>query len=69
MLFRKKIEKACRHCIHCTALDEFAVLCSKKGIRPPDFKCRKFYYDPCKRIPAKPKALDVEKYKEYDYSL
>ncbi len=69
MLFRKKIEKACVYCTHCTALDEYAVLCSKKGVKAPDDKCRKFRYDPCKRIPAKAKALDFEKYEEYDYSL
>ncbi len=69
MLFRKKIEKACAYCTHCTALDDYAVLCSKKGVKAPNDKCRKFHYDPCKRIPAKAKALDFEKYKEYDYSL
>jgi hypothetical protein len=31
--------------------------------------CRKFRYDPCKRIPSKPKALDFRKYDEHDFSL
>ena len=41
----------------------------KKGICPIDHACRKFKYDPCKRIPAKAKALDFAKYDEHDYSL
>ena len=68
-LFRKKIEKHCSYCAHGTALDDDTVLCSKKGIRSIDSSCVRFRYDPCKRIPAKPKALDIDKYKEYDYSL
>ncbi len=68
-LFRKKIEKRCGYCAHGTALDEDTVLCAKKGIRPTDGKCRKFLYDACKRQPAKAKALDFEKYDQYDYSL
>lgn len=68
-LFRKKIEKRCEYCTHSTLLDEDTVLCAKKGIRGNDDKCRKFHYDACKRVPVKPKALDFEKYNEYDYSL
>ena len=68
-LFRKKIERRCEYCVHGTRLDEDTILCYKKGIRTIDGKCRKFTYDPCKRVPAKPKALDFDKYQEYDYSL
>ena len=46
------------------------ILCSKKGIvLSSDSACRKFRYDPCKRIPSKPKALDFSKYDEHDFSL
>ncbi len=69
MLFRKKIERACCHCIHCTVLDEEQVLCTKRGLMPVLGKCRKFSYDPIKRVPSKPKALDFEKYDKEDYSL
>ncbi len=69
MLFRKKMVKACAYCIHATMLDEDSVLCSKKGVRSPDQKCRKFYYDPCKRIPPKAKAMDFSKYDGDDFSL
>ncbi len=69
MLFRKKMPRSCAYCLHATKLDEEQVLCIKKGIRSIDGKCRKFSYDPCKRIPVKPKALDLEKYKEEDFTL
>ncbi len=69
MLFRKKIERMCKLCVHCTVLDEETVLCCKKGVRAPLSCCRKFRYDPCKRIPLKAKAPDFSRYEEYDYSL
>lgn len=69
MLFRKKIPKACTYCLYGTQIDQEQVLCIKKGVVPPDGKCRKFCYDPCKRMPLKAKALNFEKYNEDDYSL
>ena len=69
MLFRKKIDRACAYCVYGAKADEDAILCSKKGLRMPDEKCRKFKYDPIKRIPMKAKALDFSKYDERDFSL
>ncbi len=69
MLFRKKITKSCSYCLHGTSIDKDQILCIKKGVVPLCGKCRKFRYDPCKRVPAKPKALDFEQYNEVDYSL
>lgn len=69
MLFRKKIERSCQYCAHSAKLDEESVLCVQKGVVPVTKNCRKFKYDPCKRIPTKAKALDFEKYDEKDYSL
>lgn len=69
MLFRKRIEKSCAYCEYGTKLNDEQVLCIKKGVVTIDKKCRKFQYDPCKRIPPKPNALDFEKYNEEDYSL
>ena len=69
MLFRKKIPRSCSYCLHCTVLDGEQVLCIKKGVVSASKKCRKFTYDPCKRIPVKAKALDFTKYSEEDFSL
>ena len=44
-------------------------LCMKKGVVALEGKCRKFCYDPCKRLPLKAKAPDFEKYDQDDISL
>lgn len=69
MLFRKKIDPSCSYCTRSAKLADGQVLCSKKGIISGDGKCMSFRYDPFKRIPSKPKALDFEKYNQEDFSL
>lgn len=69
MLFRKKIERSCAYCLYGAQLEEDNILCSKKGMKTLEKPCRKFRYDPCKRIPSKPKALDLSKYEAEDYTL
>ena len=69
MLFRKKILRSCSYCSYGTKIDDEQVLCCKKGLVAITGKCRKFEYDPCKRVPPKAKALDFSKYDENDYSL
>lgn len=69
MLFRKKIERSCSYCLHGAALDSGMILCAKKGMKTVDDKCRKFKYDPCKRIPSKARTLDFSRYDKEDFSL
>lgn len=69
MLFRKKIERSCSYCAYATRLEDEQILCAKKGMKTIDDKCRKFKYDPTKRVPAKARALDFSKYEAEDYSL
>lgn len=69
MLFRKKMERSCAYCIHGAHLEDESILCVKKGLRTPADQCRKFKYDPCKRIPPKARALDFSKYDQEDFSL
>lgn len=69
MLFRKPEVRACRYCVYSTMLDENQVLCTKRGVESMYSECRKFRYDPCKRIPPKPKALNFDKYQDEDFSL
>ncbi len=69
MLFRKKIERSCLYCSFGTKLDEDSVLCTKRGVVNPDIKCRKFRYEPYKRIPSKENPLDFKKYDKEDFSL
>lgn len=69
MLFRKKIQRSCSYCSFGTQLDDDTVLCTKRGIVPIYKACRKFKYDPCKRIPMKMKTPDFSKFKDEDFSL
>lgn len=69
MLFRKKIDRCCQYCQHAAVIDEENVLCSKRGMASLYDACRKFRYDPTKRIPPRPKAVDFKKYDEEDFSL
>ena len=69
MLFRKKISRSCSYCTYGTIIGNDQILCSKKGVVNQSSHCRKFSYDPCKRIPLKAKALDFRKYDQEDYSL
>ena len=69
MLFKKRIEKSCSYCAYCTKLSDEQVLCIKRGVVSLYGKCRKFVYDPCKRIPTMPKAVDFHKYDKEDFSL
>ena len=54
MLFRKKIEPRCMYCSHSRPLDELYVSCPKCGVVSGGYSCRKFTYDPLKRIPPRP---------------
>lgn len=69
MLFRKKIERACSYCAYGASLGEDAYLCSKRGLKQGDDSCRRFKYDPCKRVPLKAKAMDFSQFKDSDFSL
>lgn len=69
MLFRKKITRSCQYCQNGTKLNDSNVLCVKRGIVMADGKCRRFRYDPLKRIPPRAKASDFSKYDSEDYSL
>lgn len=69
MLFRKKIPRDCSYCKHAAKADDDVFICAKKGIISGMKPCRKFSYDPCKRIPGKAKALDFSQYSEHEFKL
>ncbi len=69
MLFRKKIERACAYCAYGAKLDDGAVLCSKRGVKVAEDHCRRFRYDPCKRVPFKAKAMTFSQFNDSDFSL
>ena len=52
-----------------TILEDDMVLCTKRGVVMLGRKCRKFRYDPIKRVPSKTKAPDFSKYNKEDFTL
>lgn len=69
MIFQKKLQRSCQYCIHGTSISQDQILCKKDGVVSISYACRKFKYDPCKRVPVKPKALDFKKYSDEDFTL
>lgn len=69
MLFRKRIPRSCRYCTYGTKIGDEQILCIKQGITSVNSQCRKFSYDPCKRIPMKPRAMDFKKFDDDDFTL
>ena len=68
---RKLIGNVTPKCGYCIfgrlAPDEKSVLCEKKGILDKDDSCKKFNYDPLKRIPQK--APVMQKFTKEDFEL
>ena len=64
----KNVEPRCGYCQHGQeAPNGQSVLCPKKGILDKDASCKKFRYDPLKRIPrGAPEPLT---FSERDFSL
>lgn len=69
MLFRKKMPRSCTTCLFSTNLSEHQLLCSRCGVVADSYSCRKYKYDPCKRIPPSVKAPDFQKYNVEDFNL
>lgn len=69
VLFRKDMEPSCSYCRKGQQVNERQVLCLKRGIVPPEHHCRAFQYDPLKRVPPRPAALDADRLKQEDFAL
>ena len=69
MLFRKHIDPYCSYCKFASGAEPGMVICRKKGIMPESGNCRKFRYNPLRRIPPRPASIDFTKYDSQDYSL
>lgn len=67
--FGKDIEPACEYCaLGKLTSDGKNVLCKKKGVTALYYKCRRFRYDPLKRVPKKP-PQKVSEYEQKDFEL
>ena len=52
-LFNKHVTPACRYCEFGKKTGDMAVVCEKRGVVSPYFRCLKFRYDPIKREPKR----------------
>ena len=69
MLFEKDMDPRCAYCQRGTTLDDGQVICVKKGIVAAGGSCRRFRYDPLKRVPPKPAAARFDRFKDEDFTL
>ena len=69
MLFRKKLPRHCAYCIHAGKMSDHEMICRKKGVVAAADQCRRFRYDPLKRIPVRPKPQRFDKLTQQDFTL
>lgn len=61
-----EITKCCVYCEKSTLLaGEEYVLCPRKGVVSQNYVCRRFLYDPLKRIPKKPQPIPIPEAEEF----
>ena len=67
-LFGNKVDPACEYCaLGKPTADKQMILCSRNGVVSPFYKCRKFTYDPLKRVPRP--APPLREFSKKDFSL
>ena len=57
MLYRKNMPPGCATCAHAVRLTEDDMLCRKYGVVRETYQCRRFTYDPLKRVPTRQKPV------------
>jgi len=69
MLFEKDMDPRCAYCQRGTPLEDGRVMCVKKGIVSASGACRRFRYDPLKRVPPRPAKLAGAGLSDEDFKL
>lgn len=69
MLFDKKIDPSCSYCKYGSIIGNGEVVCIKCGVISAWHSCRRFSYDPLKRIPPRPQMLSSEGLEKKDFEL
>lgn len=70
MIYRECENPKCFYCAYSAALaatDD--MICSKAGIVKESGLCKKFRYDPQKRVPKRKPRLNTEKFSPEDFAL
>ena len=67
-LYGNAIQPCCEYCSRARrATDGRVMLCPRRGVVPLYMHCRRFVYDPLKRVPYRQPAL--EKFQPEDFTL
>ncbi len=67
-LYGNTVQPSCEHCVYGRkSFDGNAVLCEQKGVMPLYHHCRRYRYDPLKRVPYRQPALAT--YTEEDFQI
>lgn len=61
MLFRQNIEPSCSYCRLGRSIGNGEIACVRRGITSCSSSCRRFIYDPLKRVPERPQFSDKKK--------
>lgn len=69
MLFDKNIEPRCVYCQRAAPLRDGQMMCVKRGIVSCSGSCRRFRYDPLKRVPPKPLSASFAHLRDEDFTL
>ena len=67
-LFRKSIDPRCMYCSRGRPMGRGQVGCVYHGVVKEHHHCRRFRYDPLRRVPAKPAKLG-RNYTDKDFEL
>lgn len=68
-IFSKEIEPHCVYCMYSKQISDEQAICNKHGIVSTNFHCRKYKYDPTKRVPPEPAVLETESFTADDFKI
>ena len=70
MLFSKNIEPRCEYCRWAVPFDDEDIVgCKHRGVMKAHEKCRRFSYDPLKRVPEPPMTYKAKEFDKEDFEL
>ena len=66
-LFPQKAYGACKNCLHGRfSFDGMRILCIQNGVVDFEFSCRKYRYNPLKRVPRRAPLLPTFNSEEFE---
>lgn len=66
-LYGKNIDPDCSYCkIGTYSEDRSVIFCKYKGVIEERYSCRRFQYDPIKRVPKLPRPIDKFSPEDFD---